>query len=542
MPLGQRGRMTGGSEDRLGKGQNDSRGSRRDDRLGRIQSEWMLPEAAAASNTSLGAQPRPTPPPVIPQSNLKTAAPESFKGGGGRGGDTVSTCSLSTRFSSSTGTTNSSSSTSNATMVDTSNMVSGPPGFLSLVATETTTAGSTSKAMVDAVSKGAIGNLSVAFSSATQTSVTRASSNPSNPLGGPLPGLLYSPFSSAAASAPALQPPIHRPNPPTTELMGGVGFNNPIPSPFGGASSVLTGLTSDSSTLGFNTFMGDKSSLFPIENPFANNSYLPPAFIAPAPVTTRAAVVAAAPVADTSAERAAAERAMFKKTGVPKAALHCWYGQKPRRQIVSQENYITWHDNGPPHLMHYTSLFICPMTGEAFGSGRYGDEKHYKTDTTVSSNIVWYKRKALAEHGAAARAFDCLVFREAHAAGNTTPGSLTTAEYRIGKDEPYLAAAATTAKNISSIAAFLAVPSHVPSHLRAEVEAIIRQGQAHMAHATTTNPDKNEDHDDDDVQEAAWTKNAYEQQHDRDLQQQSSQRSEQEMLRAIFDDADEMLL
>jgi hypothetical protein len=267
-----------------------------------------------------------------------------------------------------------------------------------------------------------------------------------------------------------------------------------------------------------------------------------------------------APVPDDSGERAtalAAEQAMFKKTGVPKAAVHCWYGQKPRRQIISQENYVTWHDNGPPHLMHYTSLFICPMSGEAFGSGRYGDAKHYKTDAH-DPNIVWYKRKALAEHGAAARAFDCLVFREAQAAGGATssPGS-TMAEFRIGKDEPYLAATAAVPKG-SSLAAFLAVPSHVPSSLRPEVEKIIRQGQANMAHdapaPATTTKQGNDDDDDMDVEEAAWKKNTFELQNDHELQQRSSQPYDDQTMQqtmesfmhptignasSIFDDPDE---
>jgi hypothetical protein len=179
------------------------------------------------------------------------------------------------------------------------------------------------------------------------------------------------------------------------------------------------------------------------------------------------------------------------------------------------------------------------MSGEAFGSGRYGDEKHYNTNNNnnPNSSIVWYKRKALAEHGAAARAFDCLVFREGRAAG--IPGSTMAAwaAFRIGKDEPYMASAATPkTSNSGGSAAALAVPSHVPSHLRAKVEEMIRQGQAHMAHVPPPTIQGKDGNDDDNVEEAAWKSNAYEQQHDRQRQQQSSQQyGDQVMQQNEFD-------
>jgi hypothetical protein len=126
-----------------------------------------------------------------------------------------------------------------------------------------------------------------------------------------------------------------------------------------------------------------------------------------------------------------------KTGGVPKAALHSVYGRPPRRKVISQENYYTWHNSGPPHLLKFTSIFCCPLTGECFASGRYGDAALYQhTSATAteggSINVIWYNKKTLAEHGAAARAFDCIAHRECAGenAGDMIPESL-------GADVPY---------------------------------------------------------------------------------------------------------
>jgi hypothetical protein len=57
------------------------------------------------------------------------------------------------------------------------------------------------------------------------------------------------------------------------------------------------------------------------------------------------------------------------------------------------------------------------LTGECFASGRYGDPAFYYQHSTNSASgssafVTWYNKKALAEHGAAARAFDCIASRE----------------------------------------------------------------------------------------------------------------------------------
>jgi hypothetical protein len=122
-----------------------------------------------------------------------------------------------------------------------------------------------------------------------------------------------------------------------------------------------------------------------------------------------------------------------KTSSVPKAALHSVYGRPPRRKVISQENYYTWHDSGPPHLLKFTSIFCCPLTGECFASGRYGDPAFYYQHSSTSASgssafITWYNKKALAEHGAAARAFDCIASRE-----NVGDEGIET----LGTDRPY---------------------------------------------------------------------------------------------------------
>jgi hypothetical protein len=114
-----------------------------------------------------------------------------------------------------------------------------------------------------------------------------------------------------------------------------------------------------------------------------------------------------------------------KQMGVPKAALYTLYSKPPYRINLSTENYYCWNDGGPPHNMRFTGIFCCPQSGEIFQSGRYGDDAslyQYK------DGLYWYAKKGLAEHGAAARAHDCLQYR------SVPEGSLY---FWVGDDIPY---------------------------------------------------------------------------------------------------------
>ena len=106
-----------------------------------------------------------------------------------------------------------------------------------------------------------------------------------------------------------------------------------------------------------------------------------------------------------------------------------------------------------PHQLKFTSVFVCPLSGELFFSGEYGDSKHYTVKEEQGAKVVWYgesihpfrklhhdvsfsfshvgtAKKTLAEHGAAARAYDCHSHRQHF---GTTMRSV-----HLGWEAPYL--------------------------------------------------------------------------------------------------------
>jgi len=135
--------------------------------------------------------------------------------------------------------------------------------------------------------------------------------------------------------------------------------------------------------------------------------------------------------------------------GCPKDCLHALFGKPPRNKSTTKADYYTWH-RGQDHLRQFTSIFVCPLTGECFPSGRYGDAKYYtlETDKVTGMSVIWYTRKVLAQHGAAARAFDCFSFRECPA--NKDPPA-------VGEDAPYSANA-------------MPLPSMTPPEIRTAIQ------------------------------------------------------------------------
>lgn len=122
----------------------------------------------------------------------------------------------------------------------------------------------------------------------------------------------------------------------------------------------------------------------------------------------------------------------------PKNDLYALYGNAPRNRQINVDNYISWNDGGPDHLLKWTSIFICPRTGEIFKSGRYGDPGSYRASSCNNEEIIWYTQKKLAEQGAAALALDCQNFRDSsNASAASTPD-------RLGDDEPYLPTSASS--------------------------------------------------------------------------------------------------
>jgi hypothetical protein len=70
-----------------------------------------------------------------------------------------------------------------------------------------------------------------------------------------------------------------------------------------------------------------------------------------------------------------------KNLGTPKNVIPEWYGKKHKDERVefkSNDCFYTYSDHAKPHEMHHTSIFKCPITGELFGCGQFGDSKLYK--------------------------------------------------------------------------------------------------------------------------------------------------------------------
>lgn len=113
-------------------------------------------------------------------------------------------------------------------------------------------------------------------------------------------------------------------------------------------------------------------------------------------------------------------KTMSEKDIVPKAELYRFYGVKPRKVMLKPEDYLTWDNQKTTAALRYTSAFICPISKEVFLAGRYGS--NFEKDGL----ICWYAKKLTAEHAAAARAWDCLRFRD--------QGPVIA---QIGLDRPY---------------------------------------------------------------------------------------------------------
>ena len=117
----------------------------------------------------------------------------------------------------------------------------------------------------------------------------------------------------------------------------------------------------------------------------------------------------------------------------PKSALNQWYGQRYRSSILfpTKSDFFTITQQHAEYK--YTSVFVCPVTGQIYPSGPWGDDYqtypivihpnnnnssissiHDDTTTTTTNYDSYYyyyafKRKQDAEHAAAAQAYDSLI-------------------------------------------------------------------------------------------------------------------------------------
>ena len=128
-----------------------------------------------------------------------------------------------------------------------------------------------------------------------------------------------------------------------------------------------------------------------------------------------------------------------ERNTIPKAALYTYYGKKPRRTQIGNDDYFSWNNGGKPHEIKYTAIFQCPITGECFPSGRWGESNTYISRTIRNgrgedAEMIWFSKKTTAEHAAAAKCYDCLMYRQALQDGQD-PKSLVM--HRLSTDDPY---------------------------------------------------------------------------------------------------------
>lgn len=97
----------------------------------------------------------------------------------------------------------------------------------------------------------------------------------------------------------------------------------------------------------------------------------------------------------------------------PKQRLVQWYTS--RYKLTLRNDAFTCHNDRNPsqQLLKWTCTFTCPLTKNSFKSGTVQIKKNNKTeeeDTMKDDDDVWFSTKKEAEHAAAARALDCLIF------------------------------------------------------------------------------------------------------------------------------------
>lgn len=103
------------------------------------------------------------------------------------------------------------------------------------------------------------------------------------------------------------------------------------------------------------------------------------------------------------------------RSGNPRSILNERY-QKQYNRSFTKQDFVTIRDSSDgDHIPTFTSIFVCPASGECFLSG---DLLSVDFATHRAGNFVlkrdrmnWYKKKATAEFAAAGRAEDCFRLR-----------------------------------------------------------------------------------------------------------------------------------
>ncbi len=202
----------------------------------------------------------------------------------------------------------------------------------------------------------------------------------------------------------------------------------------------------------------------------------------------------------------------YKTSGEPMNALGAYYSQHYYTSHMKMSDfYFTWNDENPKsHLLLWTSIIICPLSGELFMSGKWpGNDVVLKVEATptVTTHLAeqndgakeetkapfeitpptlttapisdrqarWLKKKKVAEHGAAAWAYDCFQYRHkqsavAHRELDSPPTASPPPPLLLPKKEVNVTAAIGCESPYLEDMAIRVIPDYVPDAIRMQIE------------------------------------------------------------------------
>jgi hypothetical protein len=114
------------------------------------------------------------------------------------------------------------------------------------------------------------------------------------------------------------------------------------------------------------------------------------------------------------------------KAGNPRSILNERYQKNYNRSFTKSDFVSITDTSNGDHIPHFTSVFVCPETGECFMSGDLIDGEL----VIATKGMNWYITKKIAEFAAAGRAEDNFSFRSVER---------TTTSSRFCNERPYIA-------------------------------------------------------------------------------------------------------
>lgn len=118
--------------------------------------------------------------------------------------------------------------------------------------------------------------------------------------------------------------------------------------------------------------------------------------------------------------------------GVPRMELHQVY-QKHQVDTATKHHFTTWTNGEKDPWKRFTSVFTCPLTGEHFACGLWGNN-----DVETIDDVSWYRTKKIAMNAAAARALDCFSLRRCQNIGMRPYQRCEDPPYSSANDAPKL--------------------------------------------------------------------------------------------------------